>query len=221
MATLREELEALELDQHMAGGRSVSQQLGDALSLCRRAVERAEEDGARAGKLAAMGEEATRTAEAEIVRLRAEVERLQGVITALEPVDPDGANMVDLLVEARETNQRLNHRCQQYEAGLAEKIAAGRSENRNLGRALANAAAERAEASEQRGRELLAEWHGEPRHACDCGGCRECRTRAYLRSRAASVPGQQAPAGAFLDDHQSPGRQWTGKSPAGEGESDG
>ena len=63
------------------------------------------------------------------------------------------------LAASRETNSRLNRRCQQYERGLAEKLAENKGPS--LGRALANAAAEmceqRAEAAEKRIRELEAE----------------------------------------------------------------
>ena len=63
------------------------------------------------------------------------------------------------LAASRETNSRLNRRCQQYERGLAEKLAENKGPS--LGRALANAAAEmceqRAEVAEKRIRELEAE----------------------------------------------------------------
>lgn len=42
----------------------------------------------------------------------------------------------------RETNARLNRRCQQYEAGLAAKLDSPLAEGRTFGRVLANAAAE-------------------------------------------------------------------------------
>lgn len=48
---------------------------------------------------------------------------------------------VKAIGQCRETNARLNRRCQTYERALHEKIEKGRDEYRNLGRALANGAA--------------------------------------------------------------------------------
>ena len=69
--------------------------------------------------------------------------KLRGHLTAaLDQLDADEG--------LRATNRRLNRRCQAYEAALAEKIDRARAEYRNLGRMLANAAAEKAEADNER-----------------------------------------------------------------------
>jgi hypothetical protein len=62
----------------------------------------------------------------------------------------------------RETNNRLNRRCQTYERGLAEKIEKGRTEG-SLGRALANAAATKTEAENERLRAALESNERNPR----------------------------------------------------------
>ena len=46
------------------------------------------------------------------------------------------------LENCRETNRRLNRRCQLYASGMEEKIEKGKAEYRNLGRIFANATAE-------------------------------------------------------------------------------
>lgn len=86
---------------------------------------------------------------------------------ALQAAEREHAAIQAENIELKETNQRLNRRCQQAEAGVEENVEACRREGVSLGRALAWAEVGRVEAEIIRLRKIVDEadqlvWQGTP-----------------------------------------------------------
>lgn len=146
------------IDDHPPTWYEVSVEVAEACLKLSRRVAQAEEQLRETLITAGRERERAERAEAERDGARAELEEFTTDMqenNAALTVRLDAAEAA--LAAARETCNRLNRRCQAYEAGLAEKIKDGRDRSGwGLGRMLANAAASMYEADVRRLREALA-----------------------------------------------------------------
>lgn len=121
------------------------------------------------------------------------VHRCNASANSIAEVTVDATALIAEVRQQRETNTRLNRRCQMYEAGIAEKVELS---DGSLGRALANAAAEKAQAEVQRLRAVVIAalcpcCDGSGTYL-DCGMPTQCQWCDHRRAALTEPPHEQA-----------------------------